>query len=97
MNRPVPEHPIARFHRGCRQRDRFDRALQKLNVGRGRLLLVLARKRQHLVGHVEAVYLARRTYPSGGQQDVDAAARSKVEDGLARPKRRESGRIPTAK
>ena len=38
---------------------------------------------EHVVGHVEAVRLARRTNALGGEQDVDAAARAEVEHRLA--------------
>ena len=49
------------------------------------LPLVLARQRQHLVGHVEPVGLAGRPDAPGRQQHVDAAARAEVEHRLARP------------
>jgi hypothetical protein len=47
------------------------------------LLGVLACEGEHLVGHVEAVRPARRTDAPGGEQHVDAAARSEVEHRLA--------------
>ncbi len=47
------------------------------------LALVLARERQHLVGHVEAVGLAGRPDAPGREQHVDAAARAEVEHRLA--------------
>ena len=46
------------------------------------LALVLARERQHLVGHVEPVRLAGRADPPGGEQHVDAAAGAQVEHHL---------------
>ena len=58
---------------------RFDRALEELDVGGAGLPLVLARERQHLVGHVEAVGLAGRADALGREQHVDAAARSEIE------------------
>ena len=65
------------------QRDVLDLALQELDVLDAGLALILSRQRQHLVGHVEAVGLARRTDAPGRQQHVDAAARAEVEHGLA--------------
>ena len=65
------------------QRDMFDFALEELDVGRAGLALVIARERQHVVGHVEAVRLARRADPARRQQHIDAAARTKIENGLA--------------
>ena len=44
---------------------------------------VLAGEGEHLVGHVQAVRLARRADARGGEQHVDAAARAEVEDRLA--------------
>ncbi len=75
------------------QRNRFDRALQELDVGRAGLPLVLARQREHLVGHVQAVDLAGRSDALGREQDVDAAAGSEVEHRLARLEREQRGRI----
>src|SRR5262249_16208757 len=45
--------------------------------------LVLAREREHVVGHVEAVDLAGRTHATGREQHIDAAARSEIEHSLA--------------
>ncbi len=58
-------------------------ALQELDVRRAGLALILARERQHLVGHVEAVDLAGRADALGREQHVDAAAGTEIENGLA--------------
>ena len=71
-------------HRVVGQGNRLDRALQELHVGRPGLPLVLPRERQHLVGHVETVGLARGTDTARREQDVDAAAGPEVEDALLR-------------
>ncbi len=47
------------------------------------LLLVFARQRQHVVGHVEAVGFAGGPHALRRKQDVDAAARAKIENDLA--------------
>ena len=61
----------------------LDLALQEFHVGRARLALVVARQRQHLVGHVQAVGAARGADALGRQQHVDAAARAQVQHHLA--------------
>ena len=75
------------------QRDRLDRALQELDVGRAGLALVVARERQHLVGHVEPVGLAGRPDALRRQQHVDAAARARgrARSGPARARAARSG------
>jgi hypothetical protein len=40
-------------------------------------------QREHLVGHVQAVDEAIGSDPAGGQEDVDAATRAEVEDGVS--------------
>ena len=78
------------------QRDRLDLTAQELDVLDAGLALVGAGELEHLVGHVEAVGLAARADPARGQQDVDAAARTEVEDGLAFLELRDRGRIAAA-
>jgi hypothetical protein len=78
------------------QRDALDRALQEFDVGRAGLALILARQRQHFVGHVEAVGFAGRADALCGQQHVDAAARSEVEHDLARLEREQGGGVAAA-
>ena len=51
---------------------------------------------EHLVGHVEAVGLAGRADPAGGEQDVDPAARAEVEHGLALVQLGDRGRVAAA-
>ncbi len=65
------------------QRNRLDVSLEELDVRRARLLLVLEREAEHLVGHVESVRLPCGADALGGQQHVDATTRPEVEDGLA--------------
>ena len=65
------------------QRDGLDLALQELDILDARLLLVFAGERQHFVGHVEAVGLARGADAARRKQHVDAAAGAEVEHGLA--------------
>ena len=71
-------------------------ALQELDVRRAGLALVLARERQHLVGHVEAVGLAGRADASRREQDVDAAAGPEVEHRLAGFSCEQRGRVAAA-
>ena len=80
----------------ARQRDALDVAAQELDVRRAGLRLVLVGEREHLVRHVEAVRLARRADALGGEQHVDAAARSEIEHDLAGTKLRERRRIAAA-
>ena len=65
------------------QRDVLDFALQELDVVDAGLALVFAGKREHVVGHVEAVGFAGRADAPGGEQHVDAAAGAEIEHGLA--------------
>ena len=65
------------------QRDVLDFAFEKFDVLNAALALVLARERQHFVGHVEAVGLAGGADAAGGQQHIDAAARAEIEDRFA--------------
>ena len=60
------------------------------------LALVLVREREHLVGHVEAVDLARRADALRREQHVDAAARAEVEHRFAFVELRERGRVAAA-
>src|SRR5262249_20892047 len=59
--------------------DLFDFAFQEFDVADARLALVLARERQHVVRHVEAVDLAGRADAPRREEDVEAAARAEVE------------------
>ena len=74
----------------------LDFPLEELDVGRARLALVIARQRQHVVGHVEAVGLAGRADAARRQQNVDAPARAEVEHRLALFQFGKSGRIAAA-
>ena len=56
---------------------------EELDVLGAGAALVLVREREHLVGHVETVDLARRPDALGRQQHVDAAAGAEVEHRLA--------------
>ena len=83
--------------RVVRQRDRFDRALQELDVRGAGLPLVLARQRRASRRSCRG----RTTLPVGPtrlrrQQHVDAAARSEVEHRLARLERDERRRVAAA-
>ena len=78
------------------ERDLLHRPLQELDVRRARLRLVLAGEGEHLVGHVEAVGLARRADPLRREEDVDAAAGAEVEDDLPLLELREGGRVAAA-
>ncbi len=60
------------------------------------LLRVLARQREHLVGHVEPVGDARRADTLRGQDHVDAAAGTEVEHDLAFVQLGDRGRVPAA-
>ena len=48
---------------------------------------------EHLVGHVQPVRLAGRVRPLGGEQHVDPAAGTEVEDGLALAQLGDRGRV----
>ena len=66
-----------------RERDVLDDALEEVDVRGPGFPRVLLREREHLVGHVEAVDRARRARHARREEDVDAASRAEVEDGLA--------------
>ena len=55
--------------------------------GRASLPLIFPGKREHFVGHVEAVHLSRWSNASGGQEHIDAAAGAEVEHRLSRLER----------
>ena len=74
----------------------LDLALEELDVVDAGLALVLARQRQHLVGHVEPVGLAGGADPPRGEQHVDAAAGAEVEHRLARVELGQRGRVAAA-
>src|SRR2546430_4349144 len=78
------------------QRDVLDLASQELDVLDVRLPLVVSRQREHLVGHVQPVRLARRPYPLGGQEDVDASTRAEVQHRLPWPEVGERRRVAAA-
>ena len=65
------------------QRNVLDLALEELDVGGAGLALVFARQGEHVVGHVEAVGLARGPDAARGEQHIDAAAGAEVEHRLA--------------
>ena len=60
------------------------------------LRLFSLRKRQHLVGHIEAVSLARRTDAASREQHVDASARTQIEHDFARIQLGQRRRIAAA-
>ena len=80
VDHAVRNHDVDRT---CRQRDRFDRALEKDRVGRRRLRGVVSSEREHLVGHVEPVGVTRRADAFGGEDHVDSAAGAEVEHRFA--------------
>ena len=61
-------------HGGVGERDALDLALEKLDVRDPGRTLVLARERQHLVGHVETVGFPRGADAPSRKQDVDPTA-----------------------
>ena len=79
------DHAVGDDHvdRFAGQRDRFDMAVEEFGVGGAGLGGVVPGEVQHLVGHVQAVGLTGGADPAGGQQHVDAAAGTQVEDRLA--------------
>ena len=79
------------------QRDVLDLALQELDVRRRPALRWFSpRKREHLVGHVEAVGFAGGADAARREQHVDAAAGAEVEHGFAVLQFGERGRIAAA-
>jgi hypothetical protein len=66
------------------QRDGLDLAFEKLDIFDAGFLLVLSGERQHVVGHIEAVSLAGWADPPRRKKNIDAAARAKIKDDLAR-------------
>jgi hypothetical protein len=81
---------------GVGERDAFDLALEELHVQCAGSFLVLPRDGQHLVGHVEAVGLARGADALGGEEHVDAAAGAEIQDELAGREARERGGVAAA-
>ena len=92
------DHAVGDDHvdRVVRERHLLDRPLQELDVLDPGLALVSPRQLEHLVGHVDAVGLARGADPAGGEQDVDPAARAEVENGLALVELGHRGRVAAA-
>src|SRR5262249_42203639 len=84
-------------NRFIRQRDTLDVTSEELDILEPRFLLVRPRERQHLVGHVEAVDLACLADALGGEQHIDAAARSQIENRLSLSEINQRSRIPTPK
>ncbi len=60
------------------------------------IALIVAREREHLVGHVDAVGLACGADTLRRQQHVDAAARSEVQDRLSRLELEQGRRVAAA-
>ena len=78
------------------QRNAFDFAFQEFDIVDARLPLVLVRKREHLVGHVEAIGFAGGADTSGGEQDIDTATGTKIEHSFSRLQLSQSGWIAAA-
>ena len=74
----------------------LDLALEELDVLDAGLLLVLAREREHLVGHVEPIGLAGGADAAGRQEHVDPAATAEVEHDLTREQVGERRRVAAA-
>src|SRR5271157_3328301 len=81
------------IHGVVRERDALDLPLQELDVCHAGFALVLFRQGEHLVGHVQAIRLARRANAPRGEQHVDAAARTEVEHDFSRIQPGERGGI----
>src|SRR5581483_5558995 len=79
-----------------RKGNRFDLALEELDVRRACFGRVPPRELQHVAGHVESVGLPLRTDAARRQQHVDASARSEIEHRLARLQLGERSRIAAA-
>ena len=81
------EHTVGDHHVDAAggQRDLLDVTPEELDVGSARLGGVGPGEGEHLLGHVQAVGLALRSDPAGGEQHVDAAAGAEVEHHLAFP------------
>src|SRR5207302_6134291 len=75
--------------RSVRQWNLFDLTLEKFDVFDAGLLLILTRKREHFVSHVEAIDFARWSDSPRGEQHVDSSAGAEVQDGFARIQYRE--------
>ena len=93
------DHAVGDDHvdRVVRQRHVLDRALEELHVLDSGLTLVAGGQIEHLVGHVEAVRLARRADPAGGEQHVDSASGTEIEHRLALVQIGDRARVATAK
>ena len=77
------------------QRDLLDFTLEEFDVLHAGTLLVLARQGQHFVGHVEPVSLSGGPNAPRREENVDAAARSQIEHGLAGIELSQGSRIAT--
>src|SRR5277367_801157 len=66
-----------------RERDVLDFAFQKLDVFDSGFAFVFVGEGEHLVGHIEAVGFAGGSDSPGGEQHVDASARSEIENDFA--------------
>src|SRR5690606_8213700 len=92
------DHAVGDDHvdRVVRKRDGLDRALQELDIRGAGLPLILAREREHLVGHVQAIHLASRADALRRQQHVDAATGAEVEHDFPWLQVDEGGRVAAA-
>src|SRR6202040_192546 len=77
--------------------DLLDLALEELDVLRTGASLVLIGQREHLIGHIEAIGLARWANALRRQQNIDTAARAEVEDRLSSIKLGKRSGIAAAK
>ena len=68
----------------------------QFDVFDARLLLVFTCKSQHVIRHIQSIGLARRADALRRQQNVDAAARPKIEHSLSELQLRKRGRIAAA-
>src|ERR1017187_2962956 len=71
------------IHRVGGQGNVLDLAFEELDVVDAGLAFVFVSESQHFIGHVEAVGFAAGRHAPGGEQDVDAAAASEIEDRFA--------------
>src|SRR5207249_9829253 len=78
------------------KRNLLNLSFQKFDIVRPGFVLVLIREREHFIGHVESVCFASWTDALRRQKNVDAAARSEVENRLAFIEFGECSRISAA-
>src|SRR6202023_3480652 len=78
------------------QRDIFDFTFQEFNVCEAGFSFVFFGQAKHFIGHVQTISFSGGADTARGEENVDASARSQIENDFAGRELRESGGIAAA-